>query len=45
MTHNIIVLFCNINLLHYICITNMMYNIKTYNYETLQFISNHERRS
>nr|DAP46197.1 MAG TPA: hypothetical protein [Caudoviricetes sp.] len=43
--HYIIVLFCYINLLHYICAIKLMCNIKIYNYETLQLIPNHERRS
>ena len=45
MMRYVIVLFCNINLLRYICTINMMYHIKTYSYETLQLISNHEKRS
>ena len=41
----VIVLFCYINLLHYICAIKMMCHIKTYQYEEVQLIPNHERRS
>lgn len=40
----IIVLFCYINLLHYICDIKLMYNIKIYNYETLQLKQDNESR-
>lgn len=40
----IIVLFCYINLLHYICNIKLMYNIKIYNYETLQLKQDNESR-
>ena len=45
MMCRVIVLFWYINLLHYICIIKMMYHVKMRNYETLQLIPDHERRS